>query len=266
MSRLLSALRGDRTQAEVARLAGLTQIKVSRAERGLHPLSPEEADQFARALGAAEADRARLVELAHIKAADHITSRAVLSRSGAAIQERIERLERDADLIRSWQPELIIGPLQTEAYTAAMLGVDPGPDWLAARAARRAVFADPSRTWHQIMSEGALRWMLGSAELMADQIEHLLVASERKNVKLGIIDQATPKPIAAPAPFHLIGDTAMVATDVGTSFLTDPRDRERLEELFSTLDQLALYGRDAQDLLREIRDHYRAQPATRPTS
>lgn len=229
-----------------------------RGKTNLHPLSPREVDQYARALGASEADRARLVELAEIKAAEHITSRAVLSRSGEAIQERIERLERDADLIRSWQPELVIGPLQTEAYTAAMLGMDPGPEWQAARAARRAVFADPGRTWHQIMSEGALRWLLGSPELMANQIEHLIEVSKRDNVRLGLIDQASPKPIAAPAAFHLIGGTVMVATEVGTSFITEPRDREQFEELFSELDKLAVYGDEARALLRQIGEDYRS--------
>ncbi len=68
----------------------------------------------------------------------------------------------------------------------------------------------------------------------------------------------TPMPIAAPAPFHIIGNTAMVATEVGTSFIIDPRDLARYTELFTVLDGVALY--DA--LLRTIRDDYRKLSGT----
>jgi hypothetical protein len=70
LSRLLVALRGDRSQREVRETAArwlggrvMSQSKIYRAESGQFPLTPEEADAFARACRASAADRRRLVEL-----------------------------------------------------------------------------------------------------------------------------------------------------------------------------------------------------------
>jgi len=259
MSRLLVTIRGNRMQTEAGRLAGLTQAKVSRAERGRFPLSPIEADAYARALGATTGQRERLVELAAAKAAEHITGRVALVRVEAAIQERFEQIEETATLIRSWQPEIVPGILHTPTYTAAVIGDDdPGPVWQAARAARRAKLVEPGRTWHQLMSEAALLWSLRSRALMVEQIEHLVEVSQYPNVRLGILDLATPKTMAPPAAFHIFDThTVSVATEVGTSFVTATRDLDHFEGLFAGLDAIALYGDDAQVLLARIIKDYR---------
>lgn len=259
MSRLLVTIRGDRMQTEAGRLAGLTQAKVSRAERGRFPLSPAEADAYACALGATTGQRERLVELAEAKAAEHITGRVALVRVEAAIQERFEQIEETATLIRSWQPEIVPGILQTPTYTAAVIGDDdPDPAWQAARAARRAKLAEPGRTWHQLMSEAALLWPLRSHTLMVEQIEHLVEISHYPNVRLGILDLATPKTMAPPAAFHIFGThTVSVATEVGTSFVTATRDLDHFEGLFTGLDAIAVYGDDARALLTRITKDYR---------
>jgi transcriptional regulator with XRE-family HTH domain len=122
LSRLLAFVRGDRTQMEAAALSGLSQAKISRAERGRFPLSPEEADRYAERLGATAEQRDRLVELATARSAEHVSGRVALVRVAAAVQERIERHQRDATVIRAWQPNLVPGVLQTPEYTAARPG------------------------------------------------------------------------------------------------------------------------------------------------
>lgn len=261
MFRLLLALRGDRLQSEAATLAGFTQAKVSRAERGRFALSPADADTYARALGATEDQRRRLVELAETRAAEHLVSRQALVRSAPAIQERIGQLETNATLIRSWQPEIPPGILQSPGWTAAMTasdgGPDPGPQWQAARAARLARLVEPGRTWHQLVSEAALRWTLGSAAIMRGLIEHLTEVSHYPNVRLGILDLATPKPMAPPAAFHLFDDhTATVATDIGTSFVTDQHDLTHFSNAFAALDAVALHDDTARALLERIGSDY----------
>lgn len=258
MSRLLITIRGERRQVEAAALTGLTQAKVSRAERGTGPpLTPAEARAYATALGASAVQLARLVELAEVKTAGHVTSRQVLVRSAAAIQGRIHDLERDATVLRSWVPDAIPGVLQTPAYTRAMLdgdgGGDPGPDWWANRAARLALLEDPARQWHEIVSEAALRWVLGTTAATAAQVEHVLELSHRPHIHIAVIDLATPKPFMAPRAFHLYdAHTAEVATDVGTAFVTDPDDLAHFRQLFTLLDQHALHEDRARELLSGI--------------
>jgi hypothetical protein len=263
MSRLLLAIRGGRLQDDAARLVGLTQPKVSRLERGIGPpLTPAEADDYARALGATDEQRSRLVELAEVKTASHVTSRRVLVRSAAAIQARIRDLEESSTVLRTWVPDAIPGVLQTRAYTEAMLAGDgegdPGPDWWAARMARVALLDDPAREWHEIVSEAALRWVLGSPAATVAQIEHIIGLSRRDHVHISVVDLATPKPFLAPQAFHIYespdGVTAEVATDVGTVFVDDPAEVGHFRRQFEQLHENALHGDDARRFLARTAD------------
>ena len=259
LSRLLLALRGDRTQTQAAELGGITQAKVTRAERGRNPLQPDEAVAYAMALGASPAQQQRVSELSDARRAEHLRGRASIMRVAAAIQDRIGRLEGDATEILCWDPEVVTGVLQTTAYTAALAdgaGVpDPGPDWWAARRARAQLVHEPGRTWRLVMSEAVLRWSLGSVHLMADQMEHLIALSRLPNVRLGIIELATPKTFVAPAAIMVFDrHTATAATEVGTSFLDDVNDVAHLVGLFEQVAGAAVYDEGARRVLSAHRD------------
>lgn len=265
MSRLLIAIRGARLQSEAAILAGLTQAKVSRAERGSGPpFNPGEAAAYADALGATPQQRARLVELAEAKTAAHVTTRSVLVRSAAAIQGRIRDLETNSTELRSWVPDSIPGVLQSRAYTEAMVAAegagDPGPEWWAARNARVALLDDPARQWHEIISEAALRWIFCTRAAAAAEVEHIIELSHRPNVHVSIVDLATPKPFLTPRGFHLYdAHTAEVATDVGTAFVTSGDDIAHFVRLFELLHKHALHGEEAHKLLDRLARSLRRQ-------
>jgi hypothetical protein len=260
LSRLLTFVRGDRTQMEAAALTGLSQAKISRAERGRFPLSPDEASRYAERLGATPEQRERLVELATARSAEHVSGRVALVRVAAAVQERIERYQREASLIRAWQPNLVPGVLQTPEYTAALLAGDgegdPGPAWWTARRARTALLTEPGRSWYLLVSEAALRWPLGSAATMRAQIEHLVTVSTLPTVRLGVLDLTTPKPFAPPAAFHMYDNVVSVATEVGTSFLTDPPDVEHFDTLFARLRDAAIFDDNTRTLLARVAQQY----------
>lgn len=260
LSRLLTFVRGDRTQMEAAALSGLSQAKISRAERGRFPLSAVEAARYAEQLGATAEQRERLVELTTARSAEHVAGRVALVRVAAAVQERIEHYQRDATLIRAWQPNLVPGVLQTPEYTAALLSGDgegdPGPTWWTARRARTAMLSEPGRSWHLLVSEAALRWPLSSAATMHAQIRHLIAVSELTGVRLGVLDLGAPKPFAPPAAFHMYDRVVSVATEVGTSFLTEPADAQHFDGLFARLDDAALHGDDARALLAQVARTY----------
>lgn len=258
MSRLLLAIRGTRLQSEAAALTGLTQAKVSRAERGSGPpFSPDEAAAYADSLGASPEQRARLVELAEAKTAAHVTTRKVLVRSAAAIQGRIRDLEENSAVMRSWVPDEIPGILQSRAYTEAMVAAegvgDPGAEWWAARNARVALLGDPHHEWHEIISEAALTWVFGSRAATAEALDHIIELSHRPNIQISVIELATPKPFLTPRVFHLYDDaTAEVATDVGTGFVEGPDDIAYFLRLFELLNEHALHGDDARALIARI--------------
>lgn len=267
LSQLLRAVRGDLSQTAAARRAtallpegrSLNASKLSRAEGGRYPLAPDEADAVARACRAPTDQRKRLVALAREFASATITSRAALMRNGVEIQRRVASLEAASTLIRAWQDSIVLGMLQTPAYRAGMLGIDPGPEWLRMQETRARQFHEPEREWRLLMSEGALRWPLVSYGVMAEQMRWLVDVSRWQHVRLGVIDQRSVKTFPAPAggSFHIYGSRTVVnATEAGTPFLNDVNDVRRHEVLFAELEGIALFDDDVRALLIALASHY----------
>ena len=249
MSRLLIAIRGDRRQQDLAALAGTTQRKVSRLERGEPPpLDAVRARAYGEAAGATPAQIERLVELANVATAGHMHRRAVLLRSGAVIQARIRDYVAAAAEVWTWTSDGIPAALQTPAWTRAMLagdGVDEPDDgdWWRTRRQHVALLDDRGRRWRVLLFEGSLRWQLGSPADQASQVRHITQVSEEfPHVDVGVLTLDSPKPAAAAYGFVLYlggpgGDVGETASDIGTHFATADVDvgflRERFEQLWS---------------------------------
>lgn len=242
-------------QTEAADLAGLTQPKISRAEQAKSTFEPEEAEAYATALRASPAQVSELVALCRDSKAGTYQGQARLVRSGAEIQRRISRLEEQSALMRSWQPTMIPALLQTWDYTVALIERDPDEKWAAARRARLALLDEPDKRFEVVLSEGALRWRIGSRATMTGQLRHLAELAARPNVDVGIVpfgQSIVPPPEGA---FHLYGDrTAVVATDAGTTFLTEREDLDGFAAMFRRLADVAVYGADAHALIGRAED------------
>lgn len=255
-SQLMLEIRGPVKQADAAKLAGLNQSRISRAEQGTYTLDPDVADTYARALGATAEQRRELVKLCEAAKASSIHGQARLIRRAAAIQEKTRDLESQSTIIRSWQPEIIPGLLQTWDYTLAVIEREPDPAWTRARRERLALLDDPSRQFHQLLSEATLRWVIGSYAVMAQQLAHLLELSSRPNITIGVVPFGSPAPVP-PSAFHLYGDRAAEAgTDAGTTFLEERPDLTMYRSLFDRLDQAAVHGEEARALLTSVAANY----------
>lgn len=257
-SQLMLEIRGDIRQVDAAARSGLTQARISRAEQGTYTLSPQDADRYARALGATAAQRRELVKLCEVAAGRTVSGQARIIRRGAEIQRQVGMLEQQSTELRSWQPEIVPGLLQTWDYMLLVIEREPDPKWLSARRQRIARLDDPTRTFHQLVSEAVLRWVIGSREVMANQLDHLMELSWRPNIKIGVVPFGRPTP-PAPSAFHLYGDRAAEAgTEVGTTFLDDRADLDMYRMLFDRLDAAALHDDHARDLIARIATLYRS--------
>ena len=210
-------IRGQVKQGDAAALVGLTQSRISRAERGTYTLDPDVADAYAMALGASPAQRKELVALCKAAVSNTVTGQARLIRRGAAIQEKTRDLEAQSSIVRTWQPEIVPGLLQTWDYTLAVIEREPDAKWSRARRERLALLDEPDRHFHQLLSEATLRWVIGGPLVMAEQLRHLSDVSTRPNMTLGIVPFGRAAP-APPSAGHLSGGRVpQTCTDVGTS-------------------------------------------------
>lgn len=252
------------TNAQAAAAIGVSTAKISRWENGLFTPTPEEAAAIAGAYGAPAEVRRRLVELAR-DVRESTPGRVVLQRGVWRFQQKLGRIEASAQLIRSFQPSAVLGVLQTPAYARVVFSAGdelPEADVEAAvqaRLDRQPLLAEAGREWRLIMGEGALRWTIGSAPLMADQLDRILETSWLSTVRLGIVPFGRPLRLLVTHGWHIYDRRAVhVGTKTATALMSDPRDVAAYENLFGELEQAALWGDDTRGLIARVRDEYRA--------
>lgn len=103
-------------------------------------------------------------------------------------------VEQEAIVLRSWDPLLVPGILQTEAYARRVLAGEPGvtPEQveqrLAARSRRKTILSrdKPPLVW-AVIDEGVLHRPVGGSEIMRDQLISLAEAARHPNLKIQIV-------------------------------------------------------------------------------
>jgi transcriptional regulator with XRE-family HTH domain len=101
--------------------------------------------------------------------------------------------ERKALAIRWWEPMLVPGLIQTEAYMRSVLGWGPdnGNDIesdVTARLERQRIFErdTPPETWF-LLSDSVLGYCAGSPTVMREQMLHLVAMAQRPRVTIQVV-------------------------------------------------------------------------------
>ncbi|HSZ29933.1 MAG TPA: helix-turn-helix transcriptional regulator [Pseudonocardiaceae bacterium] len=246
---------------EAARRAGYSQPKISRFETARQVPTIEEVHVLCGVYGAPPEVRDRLLELAADLTAGTIRSRAVLSHGARYMQQRFGRIEQASELVRSFTPTIVDGLLQTPDYVRAMgshrLAGEALESFVASRADRQRIL-DTDRQFQSIITEGALHWHVGSPQIMAAQLEHLIEASHRPNLRLGVIPWTTPVHSPALHCFTIFDDRAViVGTETATAIITDPADIADYDQRHTLYSQLTVVGDPARAVLARLAGEYR---------
>ena len=271
--RLARALRDARADAGVSgvsagRASGMSQSKISKIERGLLLPSVEDVAALCRVYGIAGDQATELVALAE-DLRQEASSRVIMARGVSQFQRRVTRIEADASLVRSFEPVLVLGALQTREYTRRIF--DDPRDKVAVSAAEAEASVEARQERHRalregttdyrlIMPEGALRWHVGSPAIMVEQIEQIAaIAAREGSTAVGIIPWTTPVHVFPGHAFDIYDeDAVVVATETATATLTGAADIATYVELFGELEKLACFGAEAVVHLERIATDYRA--------
>lgn len=247
------------SQTAAGRAIGTSQNKVSRAESGQWVLAPQDVRTLARLYGATAAEQRRLVQWAEALAPGEVDARAILhrGRGTAAFQARIRRMEDGAELVRAYQPGMILGQLQTEAYADVVFTGDTTS--VAERMRRNEqLLTDPARRWQLVQPIGALLWNLGGREVMAEQMDALIVASRLPHVELRIITAEQPTTFAVTHGFHIYDQQAVqVGITTGTTISKSESDVAQYSALHGRLVEVSIGGDNAREAIERIALSYR---------
>ncbi|MFD5969681.1 helix-turn-helix domain-containing protein [Streptomyces sp. NPDC060311] len=178
-------------------------------------------------------------------------------------------LEQAALHIRAYEPGFVHGLLQTPAYARALLSAgNPHASStaterrVALRMRRQEILTRPSppRLW-VVMDETVLRWPVGGAEVMRQQVDHLIEVGRLPNVTLQIMPfTAGPHPAMRAGAYDLfrfrapeLPDIVYLGGLVGAVYLDKPDDVLVYREALDRLGAQAVPARGTEELLGALR-------------
>jgi transcriptional regulator with XRE-family HTH domain len=245
------------TLDKLAETVGKTRSTLSKYETGKILPSVEVVEQLADALRADPDQRRALIDQATADHTEVHAWRALHTPSFRRRQDEIRAIEAAATEVRLFQPSLVPGLLQTPEYCRALLQldrvrpVDDLADAVSSRMERQAALYDESKRFDFVITEGALRWRIGSPSVHAVQLHHLAGLSYLPNMSVGIIPLLAEVQ-ARQTNMFAIFDASTVVIETMTAELT-LREEQLVSfyaRVFDTLRTHAVYG----DELRAIVD------------
>ncbi|MFE0024484.1 helix-turn-helix domain-containing protein [Amycolatopsis sp. NPDC059021] len=192
---------------ELAQQIGISQSKVSRIESGRTVPSLPEVDGWARATGASDDRREWLVAMTDAVFTEVRPFRAAVG-PDSQMQTEIQDREQCARLIRTFQPSVVPGLLQTADYARRVYSLaQPTPDHpvapaVAARMDRQVLLYKEDRRFEFLITEPALRWRPVAVSSMLAQLDRLVAVSTLDNVLIGVVPHG--QQAMAPAPHAFI--------------------------------------------------------------
>lgn len=174
-------------------------------------------------------------------------------------------LEDDAAVIRTYQPNLVPGLLQTERYawelieTQSDLPLETVRRLASLRARRQQVLnRDDAPRLDVILDEAVLRRPVGGPAVMREQYGHLAEVAGRPGVTIAVLPFEAGPHHALGAGFHIFeftgGEPTVVELELldRVAFVADPGEVGRYTEVFGQVRQQALDAGESRALLSHL--------------
>lgn len=170
--------------------------------------------------------------------------------------------EGKAHTLRIWQPIIVPGIVQTPAYArelfAAMgMNGDQVSDYVQSRLSRQAILdrVDPPSVVI-VLDELALHRLIGTPEIMREQLEHLMELSKRPNIHIHILPTRTGANAGLGGPIHLATgmgspEVLLVGALIEDQVSADPTLVRRASATFDGVRGDALNRADSRNVLME---------------
>ena len=179
-------------------------------------------------------------------------------------QEELLPLHERTRVQRVYCSKVIPGFFQTTAYATALLGAitrfqgtpDDVAEAVRSRRKRERALYEGDHRFVVLLEEVVLRYRIGSAEVMAGQLEHLLDVMRLPSVALGVIPFTTDRPDMWPLePFYVFDDARVIVETLSAEIsITVPGEIQLYTRAFAEMGRMAVYGPSAQGRLEAAVD------------
>lgn len=174
-------------------------------------------------------------------------------------QDAVRPLYERTALFKAYCPAVVPGWLQTPGYATALLSSitefrgtpDDVAEAVTARMRRNSIVTSGGHRFALLLEETVLRYRIGSADVMAGQLEHLLEAVALPSVSLGVIPFSAPSRPAWPVEQFTVFDDDRVDVELLSAqvTVTAPSEVTLYVRAFERLAALAVHGEDARGLV-----------------
>lgn len=179
-------------------------------------------------------------------------------------------LEDAASSLRTFEPQVITGLLQTPDYAAALAAAEPEfrphevERWVELRMKRQEVLSrrEPLRMW-AVMDEAVLHRVVGGRPVMAEQLRRLVSLAEEPHITIQVLSFESGAHPAIDGPFSLLGFPAPADPDIvylpmqtGGIYPEKPHEIARYNLLFDHLRASALPTGKSRSLIRRLGKEY----------
>ncbi|OQD53063.1 transcriptional regulator [Streptomyces phaeoluteigriseus] len=259
---------------EVAERLMVSQPKISHLENGRRAISPRDVRDLCAIYGVTD----QQVIDALMQMAEESGQQGWWNVYGDVPQSVYIALETDAATVRAYEPLTIPGLLQTPAYAQAVIRAAM-PALTAARAAgrlkvrlrRQHRIYDPTRPLRLwvVLDESVLRRVVGSPDIMREQLEHLNAISAEPHITVQILPYAAGAHPALSGQFSILSfaDTpeAVVHVERFSSdlYLEKASDVRHFGAMYEHLQTQALSPDDSRDFVTDTVKSY-IDAASRP--
>ncbi|MQY06388.1 helix-turn-helix domain-containing protein [Actinomadura macrotermitis] len=261
LARELRRLREEQglTLQEVADRLDWSRATVSRLETGQTRPKPDDTADLLDLYGVPSPDRDALLNLAQ-----EAGKRGWWTAYADVFAGSYAALEDGAAHIRTWDPQLVHGLLQTERYARAVITAGRLlPDRerverrIAARKIRQLVLTRPDPPkFHMIFDEGLLHRPIGGAEVMGEQLEFLAGAAARPNITIQVLPYAACEHAGLDGRFTIFSypdqadpDIAYVEGTMGDVYLESTEAITKHRDRFELIVEAALSPEESAHLI-----------------
>lgn len=257
----LTAPDGRLSGSALARLLGWPQPKVSKLENGRQTATPDDLRAWAEGTGQPDAYDELLARLRGFES--HIRSwRRQLASGHKPVQDTHLAAHGDASVFRGWESSMVFGILQTPDYARSIFSryaeLQQSPrdteEAVRSRIRRQEALYDPTKRFHLLLWEAALRALVCPPSVLAAQLDRLSGAVGLDTVELGIIPLSASLKIPPATAFWVYDDSrVIVETWHSELWIEDEPSVSTYLRTWNTLRESAVYGSDAHRLIADAR-------------
>lgn len=242
------------TRVEVAERIGSTDTTLWRYETGLTRPRPSDVSVLTDVYGVTGEARDSLIQMAR-----EARQRGWWHRHRQALKPGFDSyigLEAEASVVRTYEPLVVPGLMQTEPYARAVIeatAMTQAPsevdEKVSVRISRQQLLHGPGDPIQLValLDEAVLRRQIGGRAVMREQLEHLVDLGKLSNVEIRVIPFSSGAHAAMDGKFCLLSfpepeDPDLVYLEQATSGLMpeDPEEVRRYTLMFGSLSALAL--------------------------